>query len=879
MGLWRQISHGLRSLIGGASADRRVDEEIEHFIAEATRAYEAEGLSSADAQRQARLRVGSALAVREEVRASGWEHLLETVLADLRYGARRLRRNPGFTCVVVTTLGLGIGSATAMLSVAGPVLVQTLPFPRADRIRAISDLSDDGGRVAIAFGSFVELQQRSRSFAHLAVAREWQPALTGSTTPERLEGRSVSADYFRVFGVAPRLGRDLSDADDVPNARPVVVLSDRLWRRAFAASPDIVGRQITLDGNGYVVIGVTPALFDHRLMPAVDVWRPLQYDRTLPSFLGREWGHHLELFGRLREGITDAAAGAEAAQIARQPIAQIARPAWAAMRNGLLIDSLHADLTRTARPAMLAVLSAAALLLLIAAVNVVNLLLGRDVQRQAEFAMRTALGAGRWRLARQRLTETMVLAVSGGGAGLFVAVALTRALAVLGPEGVPTAAAAGIDTPTFIAALALSILVGLAVGVVPAWRAERRGVPQGAWQASSHHVTRRALVAAEVAFALVLLVGAGLLLQSLQRLFAISPGFDDRNALAAQVQVTGRRFADPAVTHRYFAEILEAVQRVPGVVSASLTSQLPLSGQTDVYGVVFESHAAQQPDGGGGAFRYAVSPGYFTTMGIPLRRGRALDERDDAAAPLAAVISESLARARFPVGDPIGQRLHIGPTDRPWFTVVGVVGDVKQLSLETDLLDAVYVPPAQWHFADRSFWLVIRARGDAARLTPAIRTAIWTVDKDQPIVRVATLATIAAATARERRFALLLFEAFGLAALLLTAVGIYGVVSSGVHERRREIGVRTALGATRAAILKMVMGEGASMAGAGIVLGLLVAVGASRGLASLLFGVSRFDVLSYAAVALLLITVTAIACWLPARRAARIDPAITLRTE
>ena len=766
-----------------------------------------------------------------------------------------------------------------MLSAAGPVLVQTLPFPRADRIRAISDVSNGGSRVAIAFGTFREVQQRSRNFEHLAVAREWQPVLTGATTPERLEGRSVSADYFRVFGVAPRLGRDLRDADDVPNAPRVVVLSDRLWQRAFAASMDIIGRQITLDGNGYVVVGVMPALFEHRLMPTLDVWRPLQYDRTLPSFQTREWGHHLALFGRLRDGITDDAARAEAAQIAAQPIAQIARPPWAAMRNGLLIDSLHADLTRTARPAMLAVLSAAVLLLLIAAVNVVNLLLGRDVQRQAEFAMRTALGAGRWRLIRQRLTETMVLAAAGGGAGLLVAVALTRALLVFGPEGVPTAAIAGIDTPTFMTALALSVLVGLAVGVVPAWRAERSGVPQGAWQVSSHHVTRRALVAAEVAFALVLLVGTGLLLQSLQRLFAISPGFDDRHALAVQVQVAGRGFAEPAATHRYFAEILEAVRRVPGVLSASLTSQLPLSGQSDGYGVVFESQNAQQPDGGAGAFRYAVSPDYFTTMGIPLRRGRALSEGDHAAAPLAVVISESLARARFPGGDPIGQRLHIGPTDRPWFTVVGVVGDVKQLSLETNWLDAVYVSPPQWHFADASFWLVIRARDDAARLTPAIRTAIWSVDKDQPIVRVGTLATIVAATAGERRFALLLFEAFGLAALLLTAVGIYGVVSSGVHERRREIGVRTALGATRAAILKMVMSEGASMAGAGIVLGVLVAVGASRGLASLLFGVSRFDVLSYASVALLLVTVTAIACWLPARRAARIDPAITLRTE
>lgn len=878
MRLWHQISHGVRALLGGAAADRRVDDEIEHFIAEAAAAYEADGLSPAEAQRQARLRVGSPLSVREEVRTSAWEHVLETAVADIRYGVRWLQRHPSFTGVVVATLALGIGAATAMISMAGPVLVQTLPFPQADRIRVISDLSDEGGRVAVAFGTFLELQQRSRSFAHIAVAREWQPSLTGSSTPERLEGRSVSADYFRTFGVAPRLGRDWTEADDVPNAPPVVILSDRLWRRAFAAAPDIIGRQITLDGNGVVVIGVMPARFEHRLMPALDVWRPLRYDRTLPSVQGREWGHHLEMLARLRDGVTEDSARAEVAQIARQPIAQIARPVWAAMANGLAIESLHADLTRTTRPAMIAVVTAASLLLLIAAVNVTNLLLGRDAERRAEFAMRTALGAGRWRVVRQRLTETMVLATAGGATGLVVSVMLMRGLLTLGPDGMATPAAE-VDATVFATAATISVLVGLFVGVVPAWRTERTGIPHGAWQASSHHVTRRALVAVQVAFALVLLVGAGLLLQSLQRLFAISPGFDEDNALAAQVQVVGARFADPAVTHRYFEQILEAVQRVPGVVGAGLTSMLPLGGQSDGYGVVFESQHAQYRDGGASAFRYAVSPDYFETMGIPLRRGRTLTEHDRADTPLVAVISESLARSRFPGGDAIGQRLHVGPADRPWFTVVGVAGDVKQSSLDSDSLDAVYVRPAQWHFADQSFWLVIRAREDVAQLTPSIRAAIWSVDKAQPIVRVATLETIVANTARERRFALLLFQAFGLAALLLTAVGIYGVVSSGVHERTREIGVRTALGASAASIMRMVLTDGAAMAGTGIVIGLLVAVAGSQGLTPLLFGISRFDVISYAAVAVTLAVVTAVACWLPARRATRIDPAMALRAE
>ena len=715
----------------------------------------------------------------------------------------------------------------------------------------------------------------------MAVAREWQPTLTGTSLPERLEGQGVSHGYFRVFGLAPRMGRDFLASDDMPNAPPVVILSDRLWRRRFNAAPDIIRTQVTLDSSGYEVIGVMPAAYEHRLMPAVDAWRAMQYDRTLPSLQGRDWGHHLRMFARLRDGVAQNEAVVELAQIARTPIQQIARPPWAAMPNGVTLQSLHADLTRDARPAMLAVLTAAALLLLIASMNVVNLLLGRDAQRRAEFMMRTAVGAGRVRLIRQLLTESLLLAALGGVAGIGVAQAFIRGLVLVAPEGMSQVTAVSIDAPVFVVAFIVTAIVGLIVGLVPALsRRDLNGVPHGSWQvASSHHVTRRALVVAEAAFALVLLVGAGLLFQSLRHLFAISPGFDEQNVLAAQVQVSGTRFADPAVTHRYFQEILDAATQVPGVVDAGVTSQLPLSGESDAYGVQFESREAGLPESGSSAFRYAVSPDYFDAMGIPLRSGRVLTAQDHAAAPLVAVISESLARRRFPNGDAIGQRLHAGPTNRPWFTVVGVVGDVKQVSLESDLPDAVYVAPAQWHFADRAFWLVVKARDDAARLTPAIRAAIWSVDRQQPIVRVATLDAVLASTARQRRFALLLFEAFGVAALLLTAVGIYGVVSSGVHERTREIGVRTALGASRPAILRMVMNEGASMAALGIGLGIPIAAAATQGLTALLFGVSRFEPSSYLGVAMTLLAVTALACWIPARRAARIDPALTLRSE
>jgi putative ABC transport system permease protein len=617
-------------------------------------------------------------------------------------------------------------------------------------------------------------------------------------------------------------------------------------------------------------------------MPRVDVWRALQYDRALPSLQGREWGHHLRMVARLKPGVSRDDASAELEQIARDAVPKFTRAPWATMPAGLLVESLHADLTREARPATLAVLAAAALLLLIASVNVVNLLLGRDARRRAELAMRSSLGASRARLVRQLLTETLTMALVGGLGGLLVAQLFLRALANLGAQGLPIAGSATVDLPVFLFASSLTAMVGVIVGLIPALSNHdlKAGVPQGAWQVGgSRHVIRRGLVIAEVAFTLVLLVGAGLLFQSLRQLFAISAGFDSTNVLTMQVQVAGPRFNQDPVTHRFFRDTLRAVQEIPGVVDAALTSQLPLSGDSDVYGVQFESSADGSASAASAAFRYAVSPRYFDVMGIPLRRGRWLTDHDTVSAPLVALISESLAQAQFPGTDPIGQRIRIGPSNSPWFTVVGVVGDVKQLSLESNWLTAVYLSPEQWHFADRALTLVIKTRGSAAAITPAVRNAIWSVDKDQPIVRVATLDAIVTSTARQRSFALLLFEVFGLAALLLTAVGIYGVVSSGVTDRSREIGVRSALGASRAIIVRMIVGEGAWMASIGIAVGLVAAAAATRGLTALLFGVSRFDAISYVAVAVTLMTVAALACWIPARRASRIDPARTLRAE
>jgi len=588
--------------------------------------------------------------------------------------------------------------------------------------------------------------------------------------------------------------------------------------------------------------------------------------------------------GRLRPGVGPDDAGRELEAIARTPLPELTRPEWAAMDPALTVIGLHDDLTRGVRPALLAILGAVLLVLVIACVNVTNLLLARGVQRQGEFALRAALGASRGRLSRQMLTESLLLAGLGGAAGMAVAILGVRALVALSPPTLPRAGAIGVNGTVFILGLAITTVIGLAFGVPPALQASRND-PHASLQYGSrrstggHRRARTALVIAEVSLALVLLVSSGLLLRSLGRLFAVEAGFDSTRLLTMQVQTAGHRFSDDSTTDRFFVEALKAVRTVPGVTAAAFTSQLPLSGDLELYGVHFDPRPADDPGEVKGTFRHSVSPGYFETMRIPLRRGRLLEERDRAGAPFVAVLSESMARRRLPGLDPIGQRLRIGPPDGPLYTVVGVVGDVKQVTLALTESEAVYTTPGQWGFPDNAMSLVVRTRDDAGGLAPAIRQAIWSVDKDQPIVRTATMDDLVAASAAERRFALIVFEAFALAALALAAAGIYGVLAGSVAERTREIGVRSALGASRGMIVGLVVRQGLTLTACGVLIGLMGAAAASQVLVAMLFGVSPLDPATYLGVIALLGTVALLACSVPAWRAARVDPATTLRTE
>ncbi len=879
MSLWRQLTRGLRGLTHRSIADQDVADEVQHYLDQATAAHVARGLSRDEALRAARLELGSVTSVKEQVRGYGWENLVETLLADLRYAARRLRAAPGFTAVTVLTLALGIGATTAIFSAVNPILFQPLPYPQAGRIVMIWDIGSDGSRVEGTFGTYRELVTRSRSFDAIALMKSWQPAMQGAAEPERLDGQRVSASYFRVLGVPPALGQDFQGSDDRLGSPNVVILSDALWRRRFGRDRAIIGHPITLDGDSYIVVGVMPRGFENVLAPSAELWTPLQYDMSQ----GRAWGHHLRTVGRLRPGVGTDQAGRELDRIAHAPVPEFPRQPWASLENGLTATLLQDDLTRGVKPALLAILGAVALVLVIACVNVTNLLLVRGVQRRGEFALRAALGAGHNRLLRQLLTESLLLAAVGGAVGMAVAWFGVKALVALSPPGLPRVGAIRVDGAVFAFGLGITTLIGLAFGLSPALQASRNDLNRDLQYGSArtgggHRRARSALVVAEVGLALVLLVSSGLLLRSLERLFAVEVGFDSAHLLTLQVQTSGHRFDEDSTTYRFFSQALEAVRRAPGVTAAALTSQLPLSGDLDLYGVHFDPSPSDDPGNEvHGTFRYAVSPGYIETMGIPLRRGRPLDERDRAGAPPVALISESMAKRRLPGLDPIGRRLRIG--DGPLYTIVGVVGEVKQLSLALTESDAVYVTASQWRLADNAMSLVVRADGDAAALAPAVRRAIWSVDKDQPIVRVATMDDLLAATAAERRFALILFEAFALAALALAAAGIYGVLAGSVAERTREIGVRSALGASRRDILALVIRQGMMLTGLGVAIGVAGAVAATQAIVAMLFGVSRLDPATYLGVIALLAGVAMTACAVPAWRAARVDPASTLRSE
>jgi putative ABC transport system permease protein len=872
---WRRLVRGLAALARREQDQQDVADEVEHYVEQSAAEHRRRGLSPEEARRAARLELGSPLGVRDQVLAAGWEDRVHGWLTDVRFAWRRLKADPAFTIVTLLTLAIGIGGATAILGAVKPVLFDPLPYPDPDRVVSVWEAGRDGARNHGTFAMVRALAERSTAFERLAVARPWQPTLTGRGEPERLEARRVSAGYFEVLGVAPAMGHTVTDDDDRAGAPLAIVLSDRLWRRRFGADLGLLGAVLTLDDVPVTVVGIMPPGFQDLVAPTAQAWAPLQYELGQP----RAWGHHLRVIGRLRPGVTPEQAQRELDQLGAQVIRE-ERPESYGSEVRFEVPRLQDDLTSTVRPALLLIVGAVGLVLLMACVNVTNLLLARGVQRRGEFALRAALGASERRLARQVLVETLFLAALGALLGMGVAVTGVRALAALSPAELPRADAIRVHPGILLIGLSVTTVVGLLVALVPARQAARFDPSAELQQASSrtaggHRRLRGALVVSEVALALMLLAGAGLLVRSLGRLFKVDPGFRAEGALSLQLQVSAQRYDDPAV-RRFFSEVLEAVRQSPGIEAAALTTQLPLSGDLDLYGARAEGGTAPADDQG--VFAYVVSPGYAEVMGIALRRGRTLTAQDDERAPLVALVSESFARRRFGPADPLGRRFTVGPVEQP-VTIVGVVADVRQQSLALGHTDAVYLTPAQWPFGERVMSLVARGPGEPAALAPVLRRAVWSVDPHQSVARVTTLSALVKESGALRRFALRLFQAFGLAALVLAAAGIYGVLSGAVTERTREIGVRAALGASRRQILSLVLAQALRLTVVGVALGLAGAVAAGRAMGTLLYEVSPLDPVTYIAVIGVLVPVGLLVSALPAWRAVNIDPIRTLRVD
>jgi putative ABC transport system permease protein len=886
VGVFRQLHRGLRALVQRRATDREIDDEVQHFLSESARAHEGRGLSRAAAMRAATIEMGNLTFTREFVRGSGWEHGVETFLADVRYALRRLRRSPGFTVTAVATLAVGIGASTAVFSAINPILLEPLPFPHASRLVTLDDRAASGAPMAVTFGTFAEVRARTRSFEALGAADTWQPSISGLGDPERLRGQRITAGFFSVFGVGPAVGRDFTHADEQAGGARIVIVSAALARERFGDDRAIVGRTIDLDGDPYTVVGVMPRGFASVTDPAAQVWSPLR-DRVTGDLAGREWGHHYTMIGRLAPTATVESAAREVLAIGRAPLPAYARPAWANLQQGLLVRSMQDDVTGPVRPTLYAIAGAVLRLLVVASVNVTNLFLARGAQRRVELAMRVALGAGRRRIVRQLLTESVVLALLGGIGGLAVAQLGVRALVAASPPGLPRVEAIHASVRVFAFALVLTAAVGILVGLVPSLGAVRGESNAGLHRAAranarGHALTRSVLVVSEVALAVVLLVGAGLLYRSVARLMLVPPGFDPSHVVTMQVVEAGHAFDSDPARLQFYEQALTAVRHLPGVASAGWTSQLPLSGDVDGYGYEAQSVPASSNGGVGSALRYAVTPGYFDAMRIPLRRGRLIDAGDRAGAPEAIVINESMAKNLFGNRDPIGERIRFGPEmsgSGAWDYVVGVVGDVKHYSLSADAPDAFYVASAQWGWVDNVQTLVVRATGDAAALVPSIERAVWSIDRNQPIQRVRTMDAFVTASAGQRRFAMLVLQSFAAAAFLLAAVGLYGVIAGGVVERVREIGIRSALGATPADIVADVVRPALLLAASGSILGIAASLAATRLIRNMLFGVSSIDVLTYLSVLMLLLGTAALAAWAPARRAAGIDPVRALRAE
>src|SRR5882757_32647 len=870
--------------------DQEVHSHLEMLIAENIRA----GLPPQEAQRAARIELGGIEQVKEQVREEGLGNWLHSVVSDCRYGLRQLRKNPGATAVMIFTLALAIGASTAIFSVVYGVLLRPLPYTEANRIMAVFEVSSEGHWVHLADPNFDDFRDQNRSFQAIAKYNDNVVSVSGASQPSRTMVASVSPDFLKVFGSQPIFGRDFTASDAKKGANPTVLVSHGYWRQQLGSPRDLSQAHLKIDGAVYSVIGVLPAAF--RFPPDVDLW--------LPADLGGEnqsrTSHNYYAVGRLRDGVSVEQANLDISAIARRIHDTSSEQGDYLLKDGIVVR-LQDSITGKARPALLVLLGAVGFLLLVACANVANLLLAQASVRERELAIRSALGAARGRLIRQFLTEALVLALAGGGLGVLGALWGVAGLVRLAPQNLPRLDNVSISIPVLVFAFLLSTAVAAGLGAFTAARAtsgdlRKALVEGGRGQAGSQGSQRvgRAIVAAQIAITLVLVVGAGLLGRSLMKVLEVNPGFRVDKIVTMDVALPWVDWSDlkaKAVQAIFFSNLIDRLKQIPGVRKVGATSGLPLMDGGLPNGMFllmtqnempktldgFDALGKQKERLGSADFGVATD-GYFQVLGIPVIRGRMFDERDGPTSPHVAVISESLARDQWPNQDPIGHTIELGNMagDLRLLTIVGIVGDTHEYGLDAPPRPTVYVNLFQRPRA--AITVTMLSDADTRFVTAAARGIVQDLDPEIP-AKFRTFSQVYSASLGSRRFNVILIGFFGITALLLATAGVFGVMAYSVSRRTREIGVRIALGAGSSDVLRMILGQGLRTIFIGVAIGIIGSLALTRTVESLLFGVTPTDPLTFGGVTLLLVGAALLACFIPARRATKVDPMIALRYE
>ncbi|HEX5835119.1 MAG TPA: ABC transporter permease [Pyrinomonadaceae bacterium] len=871
-----------RNLFDRENVDRELKEEIRAHLDLLTETKINEGLAPEEARRAALVELGGFEQVTESVRAVRQGRLLEDLWQDARYAVRSLRKHPGFTTVAIFTLALGISANTTIFSVINAVLLRPLPYHDADRLVTLIETIAERP-IGVSYPNVVDWRNQNTVFENVAAVRHRESFnLTGAGDSERLQGRLVSATFLSTLGVKPILGRDFAAEDDRQGAAPVVLLSHALWQRRFAGDEKIVGQQLMLNRESFTVIGVTPAEFAYRL--EADVMVPIGLSTERFSARGRDPG--VEAIARLKPGVSAETANAELNTIAARLEQQYPESNNA---RRIRIDSLREQMVGNIRPILLTLLGAVGLVLLIACANVANLLLARAARRQKEIAIRNALGAGRSRILRQLFTESVMLALAAGMIGLLLAVVGTSLLSANLPDGIPRVGEIGIDISVLMFTLSASLLTGLLFGLAPALQTSNPALTETLKEGERNsspgqNRTGKVLVVAEVALTLVLLIGAGLLVKSFWRLMGVNPGFNPENLLALQISVNAGQDEGTRVAS-FLDQLQQRVNQLPGVQSVAFSNGLPFESANQP-AFVIEGQAPPEPGREPNGILYITSNEYLETLGITLLRGRAFSAHDTPSTTPVVLIDEVFARQYFPNEDPLGRRLKQGGTNAESREIVGIVRHVEHSSLEglSASRGEVYysfgqIPVDRLPRFVRRVNLLVRTTVEPLSLTQSVREQIAALDKDQPVFNVRTMEQALAQSVAARRFSTILLSVFAALALVLAAVGIYGVISYSVAQRTREVGIRMALGAQTTDVLKLVVRDGLKLVVIGVAIGLAGAFMLTRLMSTLLFGVTPTDIVTYATVALALIGVALAACYIPARRAAKVDPLVALRFE